>query len=134
MTNKKTSDSNLLTSDDQPSLSEEQILVVQPISVALLSTEPTLNPAEPEQVIIEHAVDEVPCDNGTTLPSSAPFVLEHVIDPPFVPNQTTAIESNTSTIIPFEISSSNSTQLTNITFPPTLLLYSIILKEVCENI
>ena len=33
-----------------------------------------------------------------------------------------------------EPSSSNSTQLTDITFPPTLLLDSIILKEVCENI
>ena len=32
-----------------------------------------------------------------------------------------------------EPSSSNSTQLTDITFPPILLLDSIILKEVCEN-
>jgi len=134
LANKKTSLSNLTASDDQPSLSEEQIFVVQPISVAQPSTETTLNPAEPEQMIIEHVVDEVPTQIGTTLASSSSFVLEHVNDPPFVPNQTIVIESNTSTIIPSEPSSSNSTQLTDITFPPTLLLDYIILKEVCENI
>jgi len=83
---------------------------------------------------IEYVVDEAPTQIGTTLASSSSFVLEHVNDPPFVPNQTVATESNTSTIIPSEPFSSNSTQLTDITFPPTLLLDSIILKEVCENI
>ena len=79
-------------------------------------------------------MDEAPTQIETTLASSSPFVLEHVNDPPFVPNQTIATERNTSTIIPSEPSSSNSTQLTDITFPLTLLLDSIILKEMCENI
>jgi len=85
-------------------------------------------------MIIEYVVDEVPTTIGTTLASSSSFVLEHVNDPPFLPNQTISTESNTSTIIPSEPSSSNSTQLPDITLPPTLLLDSIILKEVCENI
>jgi len=106
------------------SRSEEQIIIVQPICVAQPSTQTTLNPVEPEQMIIEHVVNVVPTQIGTTLASSSPFV----------PDQTIAIERNTSTIIPSEPSSSNSTQLTDITFPPTLLLDSIILKEVCENI
>ena len=125
---KKSSTSKLPTSDNQPSLSEEQIPVVQPISVALPSTETTLNPAEPEQMIIEHVVDEVSTQTGTTLASSSSFVLEHVNDPPFIPNQTLAIESNTSTIISSEPSSSNTPQLTDIIAPPTLLLDSAILK------
>jgi len=111
LANKNTSLFNLPASDDQPSSSKNQILVVQPISVAQPSTETTLNPTEPEQMIIEHVVDEVPTQIGTTLASSSPFVLEHVNGPPFVPNQTIVIESNTSTIIPSEPSSSNSTQL-----------------------
>jgi len=121
-------------SDNNSSLLEEQIFVAQPISVALPSSETTLNPAEPEQVIIEHVVDEVHTQTGTTLASSSPFVLKHVNDPPFVLNRTLAIESNTTTIISSEPSSSNTTQLTNITSPPTLLLDSTILKEVCESI
>jgi len=47
-------------------------------------------------VIIEHVVDEVPTQIGTTLASSSSFVLEPINDPPFVPNQTIAIESNLS--------------------------------------
>jgi len=133
LVNKKTSTANLPASDDQPSSSENKILVVQPISVALPSTETTLNPAEPEQVIIEHVVDEVPTQIGTTLASSSSFVLEHVNDPPFVPNQTLAIDSNTSTIIDFELSSLITPQLTNLIVPPTLLLDSTILKEACGS-
>jgi len=38
-------------SDSNPSLSEEQILVAQPISVAQLSDETTLNPVEPEHML-----------------------------------------------------------------------------------
>ena len=53
LANKKSSTSNLPTSDDQPSSSENQILVVQPISVAQPSTETTLNPAEPDLVTRE---------------------------------------------------------------------------------
>jgi len=46
-------------------------------------------------MIIEHVANEVPTQIGTTLASSSSFVLEHVNDRPFVPNQTLAIESNT---------------------------------------
>jgi len=59
--------------DSNPSLSEEQILIAQPISVALPSNETTLNPAEPEHKIIEHIVDEVPTQIGITLASSSSF-------------------------------------------------------------
>ena len=134
LANKKSSTSNLSASDDQPSSSENQILVVQPISVAQPSTKTTLNPAELEQMIIEHVVDEVPTQIGTTLASSSSFVLEHVKDPSFVPNQTLAFESNTSTIIDSEPSSLITPQLTNLIVPPTLLLDSAILKEECEQI
>ena len=85
-------------------------------------------------MIIEHAEDEIPTQIGTTLDPSLPFVLEHVNDPPFVPNRILAIESNTITIIYTEPSSSNSPQLINITAPPTLLLDYAILKEACEQI
>jgi len=137
LTNKKSSTSNLPASDDQPSSLENQIPVVQPISVAQPSTETTLNPAELEQMIIEHVVDEVSTHNGTTLPSSSPFVLEHINDPPYVPNRPVATKVTSSTLNTAEPTSilalgepsaTNSTQLTDITFPPTLLLDSIILK------
>ena len=108
LANKKSSTPNLPDFDNQPSSS------AQPISVALPSTEPTLNLVEPEQVIIEH-------------------VVEHINDPPSVPNIHVATES-TSMLTLGEPSSSNSTQLTDITFSPTILLDYIILKEVCENI
>jgi len=121
-------------SDQHFSRSEDQTLNVQPISVAQPSTKTTLNPTEPEQMIIEHVVNEVPTQIGTTLASSSSFVLEHVHDQPFVPNQTLAIESNTSTTINSEPSSSITPQLTNFTVPPTLLLDSAILKESCEQI
>jgi len=85
-------------------------------------------------MIIEHVVNEVPTQIGTTLASSSSFVLEHVNDPPFVPNQTLAIESNTSTIINSEPSSSITHQLIDLTVPPTLLLDSPILKEACGQI
>jgi len=83
-------------------------------------------------MIIEHVVNEVPTQIGTTLASSSSFVLEHVNDPPFVPNQTLVIESNTSTIINSEPSSSITPQLTDLIVLPTLLLDSAILKEACE--
>ena len=179
----KTSTSNLPTSDDQPSSSENQILDVQPISVALPSIDSTLIQVEPDQVVIEHVVDEVATHSVITLPSSAPLVLEHINDPPYVSDRTVSTEGtspilnlgelvqttqglkpgflnqsessvqesfhdqhsepltqinvtdNTATALP-----SSSTlactpiQISDITFPPTLLLDSIILKEACENI
>ena len=116
------------------STSNLPVLVVQPISVAQPSTVPTLNPAEPEQVIIEHAVDEVPTQIGTNLASSSSSALDNVNDPTVVPNQTLAIESNTSPIIDSQPSSSITPQLTDLIAPPTLLLDSVILKEACEQI
>jgi len=179
----KTSTSNLPTSDDQPSSSENQTVDVQPISVALPSIDSTLIQAEPDQVVIEHVVDDVATQSVTTLPSSAPFVQEHINYSPYVSDRTNATEStssilnigepvqttqwlkpgflnqsessvqesiqdqpskpltqlnvteNTSTTLS---SSSNlactPTQTSDITFPPTLLLDYIILKEACENI
>jgi len=85
-------------------------------------------------MITEHVVNEVPTQTGTTLASSSSFVLEHVNGPPFGPNQIIVTESNTSTIINFEPSSSFTPQLTDFTIPPTLLLDSTILKEACEQI
>jgi len=61
-------------SDKHFSRSEEQILNVLPISVAQPSTQTTRNPAEPEQVIIEHVVDEFPTQIGTTLASSSSMI------------------------------------------------------------
>jgi len=61
-------------------------------------------------------------------------VQNHIENYLFVPNQTITIESNTLTIISSEPSSSNLTHLPDINAPPTLLLDSIILKEVCESI
>jgi len=79
------------------------------------------------------AEDEQPIQTGTILDSSSPFVLEFVHDEPFVaPNQFAAIE-----IPSTDIPSSSTTitpQLTNVSPPPTLLLDSVILKEVCDNI
>jgi len=132
--NKRSSFHEQSVSDNNSSLQEEHILVAQPISVAIPSAETTLNPAEPKQMIIEYVVDEVPTQAGTTLASSSLFVLEHVNDPPFVPNQTLVIESNTLTIVSSKPASSNSTQLTDITASPTLSLDSTILNEVCVNI
>jgi len=73
-------------SDNNSFLSEKQILVAQPKSIALSSSRTTLNSVEPEHMIIEHVVDEVPTQTGTILASSSSFVLEHANDPPFVPN------------------------------------------------
>ena len=108
--------------------SENQTRVTQP------STETTLNPAKLEQMIIKHMVNEVLTQIETTLASSSSFVLEHVNDPPFVPNQIIVTESHTSTIINFEPSSLIPPQLTDLNIPPTLLLDSTILKEACEHI
>jgi len=87
-------------------------------------------------MIIEHVVNEVPTQIGTTLASSSSFVLEHVNDPPFVPNQTITIVSNTSTIINSKPSSSITPQLTDLTIltKPLLLLDYATLKETCEQI
>jgi len=96
--------------------------------------------SEPTSSELDHIItsdsdaeDEQPIQTGTTLDSSSPFVLESVHDEPFIPsNRYTAIE-----ISNMDIPSSSTTniqQLTNVSPPPTLLLDSIILQEVCENI
>jgi len=79
------------------------------------------------------AEDEQAIHTGTTLDSSSPFILESVHVEPFFPsNQPAAIEIS-STYTPSS-STTNTQQLTNVSPPPTLLLDSIILQEVCENI
>ena len=79
--------------------------------------------------------DEHIFEAKTVLDSSLPFVLESIHDLPYdAPNHSTAIET-LSTDEPC-----SSTQITpqplttNVSPPPTLLLDSVILKEVCENI
>ena len=53
---------------------ENQNRVTQPIGVALPTTETTLNPVEPEQMVIEYVVNEVPTQIGTTLASSSSMI------------------------------------------------------------
>jgi hypothetical protein len=74
------------------SVSEEQTLVVQPLSVDLPS-EATHEPEQPNQcntlssAILESnldARDETPIQTGLTLDSSLPYVLESVVDPPYI--------------------------------------------------
>jgi len=141
------SDANTLVSEDQ-TLVESQIIVAlpaldlgaaidpQPISVALPSdsTEAIPNPQPTleqnfEIIHVSNAKVENPIQTGLTLDSSLPFVLKHVHDPPFEPNQSAASEipstdapSPSTTIIP---------QLSNVLRPPTILLDSTILQEVC---
>jgi len=91
-------------SDNNSSLSEETIFVVQPLSVVLPSesSEATLDPQssvqpplEPEFMITSDSSvgDEQPIQTGATLDPSAPFVLESIHDEPYVaPNLSTAIE------------------------------------------
>jgi len=79
--------------------------------------------------------DEHDDQAGTSLDSSLPYVLESVLDQPFVaPNHSVATENlsinescSSSEIFPQPIT-------TNVSPSPTFLLDSIILKEVCENI
>jgi len=113
-------------SDDSLSLSGDQILNVQPISVALpsVSLEATLNPqpvhehsTDPDFVITSDSdvEDEHVVQINASSDSSAPFVLEPVHD---IPSSSTT----------------NTSQLTNVSPSPTFLLDSVILKEVCDNI
>jgi len=79
--------------------------------------------------------DEQPIQTGVTLDPYAPFVLESIHDEPYVaPNPSAAIEISSTDIL------SSSNQIgpqiitTIVSPPPTLLLDSTILKEVCDNI
>jgi hypothetical protein len=130
------SDVNTIVSED-PTQIESQIIVALPAYVAK---------NEPDFEITSVSDDEDEQPNQWFKPGflnqplslSSPFVLESVHDPPFVPNNAPAIETNTSTIIatePTQIadymsidlpSSSNQTcppiQTTNVSFPPTLFI------------
>jgi len=126
--------------DDNPSLSEEPTFVVQPISVAL-SSEATFTPqpshensTRPKYMVTSDSdVEDEPADQiNQPLNSSSPFVLESIHDPPYVaPNQIETISidipSSSNQICPQIIT-------TNVSPPPTILLESVILKVVCENI
>jgi len=126
-------------------VSEEQTHDVQPISVALpfISSEATIDSQQTHEPSLETHVtnsadsdveDEDVTQVNLTLDSFAPFVLECVHDPPFVkPNFLIVEVLNTD-------SPSSSTQANpqpetvTVSPPPTLLLDSIVLEEVCENI
>jgi len=133
-------------SDDNTSILEEQTHVVQPISVALptISSEATTVPKPSHELTLEPSLtatsdsdvkNEHDVQAKLSLYSSSPFVLESILDPPYVaPNQSAITE-----IIHSDIPSSFNQILpqpitTHVSSPPTLLLDSVILKEVCENI
>ena len=153
LANKKSSSLKSPASNNNPSLSEETTLVVQPINVALpsVSSEATLEPqpahensTRPEIMITSDSDVEDEQDNqwfrpgflNQPLSSSSPFVLESIHYPPFVtPSQPI---SETSVIDNPNSSNQNCRQaiiITTVVPPsPTLLLDSTILTEVCENI
>jgi len=108
---------------------------VQPISVTLpsVSLEATFDPqpshensTEPDFMVTSNSdvEDEHVVQTNLSLNSSSPFVLESVHEQPLV-------QPNFSSYIP---SSSNQIITTHVSPPPTLLLDSVILKEVCDNI
>jgi len=81
------------------------------------------------------AGNEQPTQIGATLDSSAPFVLEFIHDEPYVaPNLSAAIEISRTNIPSSSNQIGPQTITTFVLPPPTLLLDSTILKEVCENI
>ena len=47
-------------------------------------------------MVIEHVMDEVATQSVIILPSSAPFVLKHINDPPYVPDRTVVTEGTSS--------------------------------------
>jgi len=132
--------------DDNTSMSEEQIHVVKPISVTLptVSSEATTNPQPSHELSIEPSLtvtsdsdveDEHVAQANLSLDSSSPFVLESVHDLPYVAPNLYAI---TETLHSYTPSSSNQIIpqpiTTNVSPPLALLLDSVLLKEVCENI
>jgi len=144
--NKRSSFHEQSVFDINPSLSKEQTHVVQPISVAshFGSSKATINPqpthehsTAPDFMMTSYSdvEDEHAVQTNLSLNSTSPFVLESVHDQPFIaPNQSVVIEvsstnipSSSSQIIP-------QPQTTNVSPPPTFLLDSVIIKEVCENI
>ena len=144
----KNSLTHLTASDKDPSLSEESTLVVQPLSVVLpseatLNTKPEHeNSTRPYFMITSDSDDENEQTNqwfrpgflNQPLSSSSTCVLEYIHDPPLTSSQIFVAE-HTITDLPC---SSNQicpqTLTTNISPPPTILLDSTILQEVCENI
>jgi len=136
--NKRSSFHKQSISDNNISLSEEPTFVVQPISVASPSSEATLNLhvvfIVPAHMDTSNSDAEDVVQTHQVLNSSLPFVLESIHEPAFVPISATTTEilrtnepSSSSQITPQPIT-------TTVSPPPTLLLDSTILKEVCENI
>jgi hypothetical protein len=139
----------LESSSFDQSVSDDQTYVIQPISVAqpensLKATldnlanketilEPVIQPAFPKPIfdgiIISDSDEEdehvMHVDN--VLDSFVPFVLESVNDPPITASTSHAIEEVNKVSIP-------TPQTINVSPPTTLLLDSIVLREVCENI
>jgi hypothetical protein len=146
--NKRSSFLEQSISNNNSSLSKEQIFVAKPLSVTLPS-EATLesrasheNSTEPDFMITLDSDDEDEQANQWFMhgflnkPSSpsSPFVLESIHDPPYIAPSQPISETS---IIDTPSSSNQTCPLvltTNVSFPPTLLLDSTILQEVCENI
>lgn len=108
-------------------VSVEATIDAQPIHE--LSTEPTYMITSDSDVKDENFVQ-----TNLSLDSSAPFVLESILESPFEPNQIVTTEL-LSTDQPRSLSQTIPQLLTtNVSPPPTLLLDYVILKDVCENI
>jgi len=148
LANKKSSTHKLLASDINPSLSEEPTLVVQPLSVALPS-EATFesqlsheNSIGLEFMITSDSDDEDEQANrwfrpgflNQPLRSSSPFGLEFIHDRPYIAPSQPMFETSTIDAPRSSNQTCFQTITTVVSPPPTVLLDSIILKEVCENI
>jgi len=148
LANKKSSTHKSPASDNNPSLSEESTLVVQPLSVALPSEANFVTQREhenstgPDFMITSDSNDENEKTNqwfrpgflNQSLSSSSTCVLESIHDTPLTSNQISIAEHN---ITDMPCSSNQICPLTitpNVSPPPTLLLDSAILKEACEMI
>jgi len=147
LANKKPSTHLSLASDNNPSLSEESTFAVQSLSVALrseatLHTQPEHeNFTGPDFMITSDSDDENEKTNqwfrpgflNQHLSSSSTCVLKSIHDPSLTSSQIYVSEH---TIIDLPCSSNQvfpQTLATNVSPPPTILLDSTILQEVCEK-
>jgi len=148
LANKKSSTHKSPASDINPSLSKESTFIVQPLSVALPS-DATLesqtsheNFTRPDFMITSVSDDEDEQANqwfrlgflNQPLCTSSLFVLEYIHDPPYIaPSKPISKTSIIDTPCSFN-QTCPQIITTVVSQPPTLLLDSIILQEVCENI
>jgi len=144
--------------------SQDSTFVVQPLNVAapsniimidsdsdekdsIICDHPSISSQNPEHftepnVKITSDTDEdeqptqwfIPGFLKQTLSSSSSFVLESVHDQPFEPTSLLTISEINSDLPSSSNQLGSPIQTSTISSPPTLLLDSIIIKEVCENI